>query len=97
MVLYSSSVGPFDRWMCYIRALLALFDGPKDWAWPMARWGILYTSPPALSDDTGEARMFTKTVMSMARWGSLTVILLRRSCLLVRMQSVTKCGSLIYA
>jgi len=63
----------------------------------MARWGMQYTSPPALSDDAGEARRFAKTVVPVGRRGSLTVILLRRSFLSVAMRSVAKYGPLIYA
>ena len=57
----------------YRQALPALFDGPEDYALPMARWDIQYTSPPALSDGEGEARRFAKTVVPMGRRGSVTV------------------------
>jgi len=78
-----------------MQALPALFDGPVGL---QCRWsdGLYSTQAlPALSDGEGEARRFTKTAMSMGRRVSLTIVLLRGSCLSGRRWSVAMSGPLI--
>jgi len=97
MVLYSSSVGPFDRWTSFTYEPSQPFSMDRKTAhgrWPDGAYGT--QAPPALSDDEGGARRFAKNVLPIGRRGSLIVILLRRSCLSVGMRSIAKYEPLIY-
>ena len=66
----------------YIRVFPTLSDGPEDWLWPIDRWDVQYTSPPASSDGS-EARRFTRTIVPIDHRHLSMVILHRRSCLSV--------------